>query len=228
MKTDWRLEAPQLLLIAGMFAAAAWAWPQLPNKIPTHWNIRGEVDGYGNRFTGLLLLPITVAVLYPLFRFLPSIDPGKRHYENFATAYGVFRIAFSLFMAGMYATTIVAAFGRHVDVTMIVCLMAGALLAVLGNLMGKIRPNWFIGVRTPWTLSSQASWNKTHHLAGWLFMLMGLAVAAAGVVQTGWMLAGMLTVLLGSLAWMVVYSFVIYRRDPHRQSPAGITPADEK
>jgi uncharacterized membrane protein len=130
-------------------------------------------------------------------------------------------------MAGLYVTVVAAALGRRVDVTMVVCLLAGALLMVTGNLMGKIRPNWFIGVRTPWTLSSRMSWNKTHRLAGWLFMAMGLAVAGAGVAQTAWMLGVTLGVFAACLVWMAVYSYLVYRRDPERVSPAGVTPAEE-
>jgi uncharacterized membrane protein len=83
----------------------------------------------------------------------------------------------------MDACLITAAFGRHIDMTLIASLLVGGLLIVLGNVMGKIRPNWFVGVRTPWTLSSTASWNKTHQLAGWLFVLMGVCIAAAGIVK---------------------------------------------
>ena len=90
--------------------------------------------------------------------------------------------------------------------------------------MSKIRPNWFVGVRTPWTLSSRRSWNQTHRLAGWLFLAMGLAVAACGFAQTSWMVAVATTLVIVSMVWIVVYSYVVWRDDPERLAPAGTSP----
>ncbi len=111
--------------------------------------------------------------------------------------------------------------------TSVACLGLAVLFGILGNFMGKIRPNWFIGVRTPWTLSSKMSWNKTHRLAGWLFILMALLMLAAGLIRTNWMLITMLTVDVLCIAWMIVYSYLVYRRDPDRIPPAGVSPGAE-
>ena len=91
--------------------------------------------------------------------------------------------------------------------------------------MGKIRPNWFVGVRTPWTLSSRRSWNKTHRLAGWLFVVMGIAIGACSFVQTPWMLAVALSLSFVSMTWLVIYSYLIWRGDPERLSPTEISPS---
>jgi uncharacterized membrane protein len=111
--------------------------------------------------------------------------------------------------------------------TTITCLASSVLFMVLGNFMSKIRPNWFVGVRTPWTLSSKTSWDKTHRLAGWLFILMGLSIAAAGIIQTLWAFVLMIAFIVFCLAWMIIYSYLIYRDDPNRISPAGIWPTTE-
>jgi uncharacterized membrane protein len=87
--------------------------------------------------------------------------------------------------------------------------------------MSKIRPNWCVGVRTPWTLSSKLSWDKTHRLAGWLFLVMGAMAVVLAFHQTGWMLALMLLVDAACVAWMLVYSYIVYRRDPERAQPAA-------
>ncbi|HZZ29359.1 MAG TPA: DUF1648 domain-containing protein [Pirellulales bacterium] len=224
MKPTWRTELPQWIVIAAMFAVAAWAWPQLPERIPIHWNLKGDIDGYGSKFTGLLLLPITILVLYCVFRLVHLIDPGKENYATFTNAFTAVRMAFVFFMTGVYVFSLLSIFGYKVNMTTLVCLDTGALFLVIGNFMSKIRPNWFVGVRTPWTLSSKMSWNKTHRLAGWLFVLMGLSVAALGVVQTTWMFICMLVVVVGCLAWMTIYSYLVYRQDPDRTSPAGVSP----
>jgi uncharacterized membrane protein len=227
MKVSWRTELPQWIVIAAMFGLAAWAWPRLPERIPIHWNFQGEIDGYGNRFMGLLLLPLIVLGIYWLFRFIPLIDPGRRNYAAFGTAYTVFRTAFTFFMAAIYTAAVWAAFGHAVNMATVACFGAAVLFCVLGNFMGKIRPNWFVGVRTPWTLSSRMSWNKTHRLAGWLFVLMGLVVAATGVIQTLWMFVLMLVIVAVCLAWMIVYSYLVFRQDPDRISPVNISPSSE-
>jgi uncharacterized membrane protein len=224
MILNWRAELIQLALIAAMFVVAAVAWANVPDRIPVHWNLQGQVDGYGGRFIGLLLLPLVTLGLYGLLLFLPRLDPGYANYRAFAGAYNLIRISLVVFMAALYGVTVLAALGQPVDVGTLVTLGVGGLLVVLGNVMGKIRPNWFVGVRTPWTLSSKLSWNKTHRLAGWVLIALGPLVALSGVLRSnGFLIA---TVVIGgvSLAWLFIYSYLVYRRDPDRVPPSGTSP----
>jgi uncharacterized membrane protein len=225
MKLSLRSEIPQLVLIAAMFVLATWAWARLPAQIPTHWNLQGEVDGRGNKFVGLLVLPLTVLGVYLLLILLPFFDPGRANYRNFAKTYNLLRLGFVAFMAMFYAATVAAAFGRHIDITSVAFLGTAVLLFVIGNVMGKIRPNWFVGVRTPWTLSSKLSWDKTHRLAGWLFLLMGAGFAVVAFVHNTWTFAAMMALDAVCLVWMVVYSYLVYRSDPHPVPPAGTSPS---
>jgi uncharacterized membrane protein len=226
MKLSWRTELPPLLVIAAMFAASAWAWQQLPERIPVHWNLQGEVDGWGGKFTGLLLLPIAVVGINLLMMLVPFCDPGRENYRNFAKAFNVIRIVFVLYMSLIHGATLTAAFGHSVNMTTVTFLAIGVLFVVLGNLMGKIRPNWFVGVRTPWTLSSKLSWNKTHRLSAWLFILMGLLFIIAAIVPTTPVLVIVFTIDALCLAWLIVYSYIVYRSDPHRIPPAGVSPEE--
>jgi uncharacterized membrane protein len=227
MKLLWRIELPQLLVIGLMFAVAAWAWPQVPDRLPIHWNLRGEVDGWGGKFSGLLLLPIITFAIYLLMLVVPLVDPGRGNYKNFTKAFNAIRIAMILFMAAIYGVIVLAAFGRRVDMTTVVLVALAILFIVIGNFMAKLRPNWFVGVRTPWTLSSKLSWNKTHRLAGWLFILMGVFAGLLAIVQTTWMFVLMLVFDAACAVSMIVYSYVVYRRDPHRTQPAGTSPGVE-
>jgi uncharacterized membrane protein len=225
MKLSWRVELPQLLLIAGLFAVAAWAWPQVPDRIPIHWNVRGEADGFGGKFAGLLLMPLIIFGIYLLTAVLPLIDPGRRNYQNFATAYNAIRLAILLFMSAIYAVSLLAAFGRHVNMTTVVAPGMAVLFLVIGNFMGKIRPNWFVGVRTPWTLSSKLSWDKTHRLAGWLFVFMGALFVPLAFWPTVPMILAIVTIDVLCAIWIIAYSYVVYRHDPDRTSPAGTSPS---
>lgn len=227
MKLAWRVELLLLLVIAAMFAAAARCWSLVPGQLPVHWNLQGQVDRWGGKFEGLLVMPLAALGLYLLTLVLPLVDPGRLNYRNFAKAYNVIRVALILFMALIYTVGILAAFNRPVNMSTVVLLAIGTLFVVLGNVMSKIRPNWFVGVRTPWTLSSKLSWDKTHRLAGWLFMFMGGLFALLALVQTGWMFATVMTLDGLCLVWMFVYSYLVYRRDPDRTPPAATSPGTE-
>jgi len=216
MRISWRTEAPQLLLILTMFIAAAGAWNYVPEKIPVHWNVRGEVDRYGGRFEGLLLLPLIAIGLYALLLVLPKLDPRAENYRKFAGPYAVLRCALTAFMAILYLFLVLAALGRAVPIGSIVPALVGVLLIFIGALMSRIQPNWFVGVRTPWTLTSELSWTKTHRLAAWLLPLSGVAVMLAGFLATQWAVYAMLGVLFGSVAALIVYSYLVWRRDPSR------------
>ena len=212
----WQTELPQWALIALMFLAAAVAWSAAPDRIPVHWNAQGQPDGYGGRAEGLLLLPATALGLYVLFLVLPWIDPFRVNYASFSGAYTVMRMAVLALMVVLYGAIHLMLRGYAVDFTQIVPVAIGALFVVLGSVFGRIRRNWFVGIRTPWTLTSEVSWTRTHRLGAWLFPLLGVLLALAGVVRTGWWLW---VVVVGSLlvtGTLFVYSYLIWRTDPNR------------
>ena len=228
MKTGWRIEAPQIALILLMFAVAAVAWPMAPDRIPVHWNISGEVDRYGGKIEGLLLMPLMAAGIYLLMRFLPKIDPGRANYARFGGVYATIRIAILAMMALIQGLVLASVLWRPLDMSAAAPLLVGALFVLMGGLMGKIRPNWFVGIRTPWTLTSKVAWVRTHRLGGWLFVAQGLLFILSG-------LAGVRAfhlVVIGSMfvviVVLVVYSYVVWRSDPEKQSPAGTQPADDE
>jgi uncharacterized membrane protein len=224
MKRTWRGELVQLLPIAAMFVVAALCWSHVSDKIPVHWNWEGKVDRYGGKFEGLLLLPLVALGLYLLLLVLPLFDPGKANYRTFAGAYNVIRLTLMLFLSAIYAVGVLVGLGYHVNMNTVIGLAMGLLFILLGNVMGKIRPNWFVGVRTPWTLSSKLSWTKTHRLAGWLFIVMGLLAVVWAISQSVWMFGLMIAVDLACGIAMVVYSYLVYRKDPARMSPADTQP----
>ncbi len=162
MTTNWRRELPSLLLLAAMLVLLATTWPVAPDRIPTHWNAAGEVDGWGTRVTGLLLPPLFALGLYLVFLFAPRVDPGRANYASFPDTYLVIRTAVLAVMALFYGIACLSARGVAVSVQVVAPLAVGLLFVVLGSVMGKIRPNWFVGIRTPWTISSKVAWVRTH------------------------------------------------------------------
>ncbi len=114
--------------------------------------------------------------------------------------------------------------GVQLDGLTVVPVLVGGLFVVLGSVMGKIRPNWFVGIRTPWTLSSKLSWTKTHRLGGRLFVLMGITLLASEFVGSAWGLLFALAVVAGCLLWMVLFSYLVWRADPEKVPPFGTLP----
>ena len=227
MKPSWRTEAPALALVLLMFALSAWAWPAVPERVPTHWGLDGRPDDWGSRAAGLLITPLVGVGLYLLFLVLPRLDPGRANYERFAGPYLTFRLATLGFVAAMHVATLAVYFGRAPSPVLFAMPLGGVALIVAGNMMGKIRPNWFFGVRTPWTLSSKHSWNRTHRAAGWVLIAGGLLFVIAGVVQHAWAVGIALGALALGLVGVIVYSYFEWKADPDKLPPAGTSPAND-
>jgi uncharacterized membrane protein len=227
MKTAWRVELPQILLIAAMFAAAAFMWSSAPAQIPVHWNGSGQIDRYGGRFEGLLLLPLMALGLYLLLRFLPMLDPGRANYARFGGAYATIRIGILTLLALIYTVVLVSITRGPVNMSSVAPFLLGGLFLLIGSVMGKLRPNWFVGVRTPWTLSSKTSWVRTHRLGGWLFMAQGLIFIVCGVLGFGKLGPTVIGSMLVIVVVLMAYSYIVWRDDPEKQAPAGTQPADD-
>lgn len=228
MKTNWRLELALLFLIAAMFAAAILVWPNAPSDIPVHWTASGEVDRYGGKVEGLLGLPLMSLAIYLLMRFMPRIDPGRANYARFSGAYTAMRVGIQALLAVIHAVVLAWISGRRIDVSQIVPLGIGALFVLLGAVLGKVRPNWFVGIRTPWTISSKRSWVRTHRLGGWLFMALGILFVLTGAFRLGRFGPVVLAAVVGVVVVLSVYSYFVWRADPEKQAPAGTQPADEE
>jgi uncharacterized membrane protein len=226
MNRSWRREWPHWVLLVGIFAAAAIVWPRVPERMPVHWGIDGTADRYGGRVEGLLLLPILALVLYVVLLVLPRFDPRGANYAQFAGPYALIRLATLVLLAGIYGVIIAAALGSPLNMTRVVVPAVGLLLIVLGSVMGKLRPAWFVGIRTPWTLTSARSWGKTHRLGGWIFIVAGLVLILAGLLNLPVLLIGALAGLGLALVGLWLYSYLVWRDDNGAHHPAGIRPTD--
>lgn len=222
-----RREWPHWLLLLALFGASAWAWDRVTPPIPTHWNIRGEVDGYGGRVTGLLLVPMIAAGMYGLFLVLPRIDPARANYALFTGPYAVMRFTFALLMAGLHAVLLATALGYPVDAGRWIPAGVGAMFIVLGNVLVKVRPNYFVGVKTPWTLTSAKSWEQTHRAARWVFAGAGAGLVLGALLMQPWFFATVAVLSVGALAWLIYYSYAVWRADPDRVPATGAQPPRE-
>jgi uncharacterized membrane protein len=227
----WKMAAlVSLVLTAAMATLSGWAAAQLPadGQFPIHWNLEGQVDGYAGKLEALWLLPLLALGLSVLLAVIPMIDPRRENLRRSWKVYTIFWVTMVVFLAGVHGLVVSSALGHMVDVGVIVPLMVGVLLIILGNYMGKIRSNFFFGVRTPWTLSSELSWSKTHRLTGWLFVAVGAATIISLLLSPAVTVAILVGGTLASAAAATVYSYVVWKRDPAKnQVRSGPEPPQE-
>jgi DNA-binding transcriptional ArsR family regulator/uncharacterized membrane protein len=198
---------------AAAIIAPAWLYPGLPDQIPTHWNIEGKVDGYGGKWT-LFAFPGLMAGMLVLFYFLPALSPKHFEVDTFRPTYlYIMDIVLGLFayMQGVLLYTVYQSVHAGASFDLGRGFMAGLFLffALMGNQLGKVRKNFYIGVRVPWTLASDRVWNDTHRLAAWVMSAGGVI----GFVLTvlGLSILVSIVILIVSALFPVVYSFVHYK-----------------
>jgi uncharacterized membrane protein len=225
MKIDARTEWPMWLLLAALWVLAAVAWRSAPDSLPVHWGISGQPDRWGGKAEGLLLLPAVALGAYLILTFLPRVDPGRANYATFAGAYQLVRWIVLLVLGGIHVAIVLVARGHAVDMSVIVPLGLGAMFVLLGNVLGKLRPNWFVGIRTPWTLSSKDSWTRTHRAGGWVFIVIGLLLMGVAPFRTARFIEWVLGLSLAAVLGLAVYSYLVWKGDPDKTPPAGTTPA---
>lgn len=226
MTWSWRREALLFLPIVAMFVTSAIAWPFADDSIPVHWNALGEADRFSGKFEGLMLLPLIAIGVSLLMAVLPRFDPGKANYASFAGTYTLIRGALVVFFAALHGVAVAIALGANIDMAIFVYLAIGLLFVLLGNVMSKFRPNYFAGIRTPWTLTSARSWTATHRLGGRVFVGIGLGFMAMAVVQQVWFLIAVMVAMFAAIGGLFVYSYVVWRDDPDRVPVSQTTPAD--
>lgn len=208
VKREWYL----LLLILATFLFGLYVFPQLPEQVPSHWNIHGEIDGWTTKNFAVWFFPLLNLGLYLLMLFLPNLDPRKENYVRFAGAYRLIRIILLIFLAVLYMVTLLVALGYPLKVDFIVKALVAVLFLLIGNYMGKFQHNYFVGIKTPWTLASEEVWRQTHRLAGPIWVTGGVFGLILSFFQTP--LAGILTFTVYILIALipVVYSYFAFRK----------------
>jgi uncharacterized membrane protein len=201
-----------LLAVLGV-GFSLWTAPRLPAQVPAHWNMAGQVDGYQPRAMALWMIPVMGLALGLLLLYLPFIDPLRANVDRFRGAYNWLIVGLGVFLLFLHGITLLAGLGVALNVTWLMILAMALLFFGLGFLVERAQPNWFIGIRTPWTLSSPTVWAKTHRLGGLLFKLSAalMLVGLAFPPQVGFYFT--LVPLLAAALTTVVYSYFAYRAE---------------
>jgi uncharacterized membrane protein len=187
-------------------------YPQMPEKIASHWNAQGQVDGYMSKFWGLFLMPFILIGLALLFVAIPRIDPLKVNIEKFRKFYDIFIILFFVFLLSTHLQIILWNIGIEISPNVIFPIGLGLLFFYIGILCENAKRNWFIGIRTPWTLSNEVVWDKTHKIGGKLFKIAGV-IALLGVFFQNYAFFFVIIPVISFSAYTIIYSYVQYQRE---------------
>lgn len=192
------------------FIMIAVLWSEIPDTIPIHWNIHGEVDRWGSR-AFIFLLPLINIGVYLLFMAIPHIDPKKR-IEEFGNLYNLLRFIVVSLMFGLFVIILMATLG-YIDSANWIIYPIFFMILILGNIMGKVKPNYFIGVRTPWTLENEEVWRKTHRLTGYLWVFSSLVALLISFIlpREHWLYLILPYCLLIAIV-PIAYSYIVYAR----------------
>ena len=199
-----------LLLVLAGFALAAVLYPGLPDPMPSHWNLAGQIDGWMPKFWGVTIFPMIMAVMWLVFLVLPRISPRGFEMEPFTRAWGFLRVAILAYMLLVDVLVLRAATNQGEISQRVLLGGMGVLFVVMGNFLGKVTRNFFVGIRTPWTLANEEVWSRTHRLGGKCFVVAGLFVVASALAGLGFWV--MIAAILTAGLIPVVYSYVIYRK----------------
>jgi uncharacterized membrane protein len=198
------------LFVIAAVAVAAWLYPDIPDPVPLHWSIQRHADGYMAKPWGVVILPGFALFIFVFMRLIPVISPKGFRTEASSGVLHILQVVLVGFGSFIAILVLLQAYGLDARLNQLVFAACGLFFMVLGNYLGKLRKNFFLGIRTPWTLGSDDVWARTHRLGGWMFVLIGAIVftGALFTITPGWL---MLLILTATLV-VVIYSYFIYRR----------------
>ena len=205
-------EFPYIILMVLPFIYLAYIWNTLPETVPTHWNASGEIDGYGSKNT-LLLIPFMLPVLvYIIMTIAPKIDP-KNKIAIMGKKYEQLKFFLVLFMSVLALFIIYSSKTQSFSSPNIIYILLGLLFAGLGNFMKTVKPNYFIGIKTPWTLENETVWKKTHLLGGKIWFVGGLLIVCMSLIFTA-QTAATLFVIIAVLITIIplVHSYIEFKK----------------
>jgi uncharacterized membrane protein len=209
-------------VVIAMLAISAWAWGQLPAdaSIPVHWGMDGQVDGYAPKTIGLLMLPLIAAGVAALLAVIPRFEPRRANLERSGKAYGATWVGVMTLLGLVHLLTVAVALGATIDMPRLILIGVGALFVVIGNYMPKVRPNFLMGIRTPWTLSSDVAWTKTHRLGGRIFVIEGLVMIVLGIIGLSpeFLAVAIIAAITLQVVAVIAYSYRVWKADPAKRT----------
>lgn len=201
------------VLVALSFVASLVVYPRLPDRVPNHWNLHNQVNGYGPRWTVTFLFPVMLLALWGLMRFLPRIDPRRANYAKMQDTYDLVVNLTLTVLAVLHFVVLGAVMGAPVSMSRLVPAIIGVTMVILGNVLPRARPNWWFGIRTPWTLSNDRVWERTHRVGGYVMTATGVLALIAAFFTNPFALVTF-AVLAGVMSLgLVAYSYFAWKQE---------------
>jgi len=220
MKTDKVLTNKGLLIavlcILSTIAISFWFYDALPHTIATHWGMNGEANGFMPKEIGLAIVPAIMVLLVAILYFVPKLDPLKKNIEEFKNEYQNFIAIFTGFMLYIQLLTIIINLGIEINMTQFLSPAFAVLFFSMGNLISKAKRNYFIGIRTPWTLNSEKVWNKTHAQGGKMFKASGI-LALLGIILPNQAIILILAPIILTAIYLCIYSYLEYAKEKQKK-----------
>lgn len=207
MKMKWL----SLMVIVLAFAVSAYFYGQMPATVATHWNASGEADGYSSTLVGTMIIPLMMAAMYALFSVLPKIDPLRANIAKFRHYFDFFVVVIMGFFFYIQMIMIAWNLGARFDMSIAIVPAMAVMLYFAGVLTERSKRNWFIGLKTPWTMSSDVVWEKSNKLAGRLFKLCAFACLIGLFAPQYAFLIVIISVALAT-CYPIVYSYYEYKK----------------
>ena len=200
-----------IILIIVSFLIAIYFYPFLPDQVATHWGSNNQVNGYSSKAFGLFFMPVLSVFLFFLFISLPKIDPYKKNFDQFKKYFQNFINLIFVFFFYVYLITILWNLGFNFNMIQILSPAFAALFYYAGVLMSHAKQNWFVGIRTPWTMSNKLVWDKTHKIGGKLFKLTGL-ISLLSLILPDLSVFFILVPILFTTVFVFIYSYIEYKK----------------
>ena len=202
------------LCLVAAFAASAFVWSRLPERVPIHWDAHGNVNRYGSRLAGAFMLPAVILGMWVLLRALPRIDPRRANYAKFADTYDLLVNSLVALFLVMHFALLANALGWAVSMERVAPVLIGLEFIILGNALPRARPNWWFGIRTPWTLSNDRVWMRTHRVGGYLLAAAGAVLLLVGAfVPTPFAFALGIGIIAAASLGSIIYSYFAWKQE---------------
>ncbi|OGD68786.1 hypothetical protein A2996_01010 [Candidatus Campbellbacteria bacterium RIFCSPLOWO2_01_FULL_34_15] len=193
------------------FGIGLFFYSSLPQTVASHWNSQGMVDGYMSKFWGTFLTPIILLFMYGIYFIIPKIDPLKNNIASFRKQYNILIALISVFLFYIFILTLAWNLGKEFNMNNFILPAMGVFIFYMGHILKYAKRNWFVGIRTPWTLSSDYVWNRTHKIGGLLFKIIGI-ITLLGMLVPNYGFYLTIFSIIGSVIFLFVFSYILYQK----------------
>ena len=207
IKKNWKVLTLTTIVMLLPVLAGLILWNQLPEKMPTHWNAAGEVDGWSSKAFAVFGLPLIMVAAQWLCMLGTAADPKRKNHPEKVLHLVLWIIP--VLSVVLHAVTYATALGHSVPIEVVMPILIGLIFTIIGNYMPKCKQNYTIGIKIPWTLDNEENWNKTHRFAGFLWTICGLLIMLTGFFGGIWVF---LPITLLMVLAPIIYSYILHRK----------------